>query len=145
MTNLEQDLEVLKGLKKLKIIQIYKVGHFYESTFAIRCKDVKDIEEARKIILNLHSVWQDEYTDEEYIKKFGKPKTLILGEEICHLRYTGEWITTGYEYRETDWIMTWKKTNKTGRGSMECYVFYLEDHFNEYQTYVRESELKEYE
>ena len=31
-------------------MKIYRVGEFYEETYAIKCKDVKDIEEARNII-----------------------------------------------------------------------------------------------
>ena len=37
---------------KEKKLKVYSVGEYYEETYAIRCKDVKDIEEARNIILN---------------------------------------------------------------------------------------------
>ena len=47
-------------------MKIYRFGEFYEETYAIKCKDVKDIEEARNIILNIHLNWKDEYSDEEY-------------------------------------------------------------------------------
>lgn len=131
---------------KSKAIKIYSVGDFYETTYAIRCKDVKDIEEARNIILKFYGDWKDEYSDEEYQNKFGKPKVVILKEETCYIRHCGEWVSYGYECVEWDWKMSWKKTDKIGRGSMKCYVFYVEDSFSEYETYLEEkSEVKENE
>ena len=119
-------------------MKIYRVGEFYEEIYAIKCKDVKDIEEARNIILNIHLNWKDEYSDEEYKNKFGKPKTVILGEETCYIRYCGEWISYGYECVECDWKMSFKKTDKTGRGAMKCYVFYVENSYSEYNEYLRD-------
>ena len=123
-----------------KEIKIYSVGDFYEETYAIKCKDVKDIDEARNIILKIYADWKDTYFDEEYQKKFGKPKVVILKEETCYMRHCGEWVSCGYECVEWDWQMTWKKTNKTGRGAMKCYVFYIENSYREYDTYLREKE-----
>ena len=122
-------------------MKIYRIGEFYEETYAIKCKDVKDIEEARNIILNIHLNWKDEYSDEEYKKKFGKRKTVILGEETCYIRYCGEWVSYGYECVEWDWKMTWKITNKIGRGAMKCYVFYVQHSYSEYEKYLREKEI----
>ena len=119
-------------------MKIYRFGEFYEETYAIKCKDVKDIEEARNIILNIHLNWKDEYSDEEYKNKFGKPKTVILDEETCYIRYCGEWVSYGYECVEWDWKMSFKKTNKTGRGAMKCYVFYVESSYCEYEEYLRD-------
>lgn len=119
-------------MRKLKI---YYVGNFYEETYAIRCKDVKDIEEARNIILNYYATWKDKYSDEEYQKIFGKPKVVILKEEMCYIRYCGEW-------GEWDWKMTFKKTDKIGRGAMKCYVFYVEDSFREYDIYIQEKKKR---
>lgn len=119
-------------------MKIYRIGKFYEEIYAIKCKDVKDIEEARNIILNIHAKFKDEYSDEEYKKKFEKPKTVILGEETCYIRYCGEWVSYGYECVEWDWEMSFKKTNKTGRGAMKCYVFYVESSYREYQEYLRD-------
>ena len=121
--------------KKLKI---YCVGDSFEETYAIKCKDVKDIEEARNIILKVYADWKDKYSDEEYQNKFGKPKVVILKEETCYIRHCGEWVIYGYEYKEWDWKMVWKKTDKIGRGAMQCYVFYIEDSFSEFETYLRE-------
>ena len=38
--------------------------------------------------------------------------------------------------------MTWKKTNKIGRGAMQCYVFYVENSYGEYEKYLKEKEDK---
>lgn len=121
--------------KKLKI---YCVGDSFEETYAIKCKDVKDIEEARNIILKVYADWKDKYSDEEYQNKFGKPKVVILKEETCYIRHCGELVIYGYEYKGWDWKMGWKKTDKIGRGAMQCYVFYIEDSFSEFETYLRE-------
>ena len=118
--------------------KIYCVGDSFEETYAIKCKDVKDIEEARNIILKVYADWKDKYSDEEYQNKFGKPKVVILKEETCYIRHCGELVIYGYEYKEWDWKMGWKKTNKIGRGAMKCYVFYIEDSFSEFETYLRE-------
>ena len=128
-------------------MKIYNVGSIFDETYAIKCKDVKDIEEARNIILNLYANWKDEYSDEEYQKRFGKPKVAILKEETCYIRYCGEWVSYDYECVEWDWKMTWKITNKIGRGAMKCYVFYVEDSYREYDIYSREKnkEVKENE
>ena len=75
--------------KKLKI---YCVGDSFEETYAIKCKDVKDIEEARNIILKVYADWKDKYSDEEYQNKFGKPKVVILKEETCYIRHCGELV-----------------------------------------------------
>ena len=128
---------------KEKKLKIYSVGKYYEETYAIKCKDVKDVEEARNIILNFYANWKDEYSDEEYQKRFGKSKVVILKEETYYIRYCGEWVSYGYEYVEWDWQMTWKKTNKIGRGAMQCYVFYVENSFREYDIYSREKEVLE--
>lgn len=125
--------------------KIYSIGYWYESTYAIRCKDVKDIEEARNIILNFYAKWKDTYSDEEYQKKFGKPKVVILGEETCYIRYTGRWLEYGYESPEWDWVMAWNKTDKISCGAMKCYVFYVEDSFSEYNIYLEENKIKEVE
>ena len=128
---------------KEKKLKVYSVGEYYEETYAIRCKDVKDIEEARNIILNYsYDDWKDEYSDEEYQKRFGKPKVVILKEETCYIRYCGEWVNYGYGCVEWDWQMTWKKTNKIGRGAMQCYVFYVEDSYSEYEKHLKEKEDK---
>ena len=128
---------------KEKKLKVYSVGKYYEETYAIKCKDVKDIEEARNIILNYsYADWKDEYSDEEYQKKFGKPKVIIKKEETCYIRYCGEWVNYGYECVECDWQMSWKKTSKIGRGAMQCYVFYVENSFREYDIYSREKEMK---
>lgn len=119
-------------------MKIYRIGSFYEETYAIRCKDVKDIEEARNIILKSYANWKDEYSDEEYQKRFGKPKVVILKEETCYIRYCGEWVNSGYEYEEWDWKMTFKKTDKIGRGAMKCYVFFVQHSYSEYEKYLRE-------
>lgn len=128
-------------------MKIYNVGSFYEETYAIRCKDVEDIEQARNIIYKFYADWKDEYSDEEYQKRFGKPKVVILKEETCYIRYCGEWVSYGYECVEWDWKMTWKITNKIGRGAMKCYVFYVQDSYSEYEKYLREKnkEVKENE
>ena len=118
--------------------KIYCVGDSFEETYAIKCKDVKDIEEARNIILKVYADWKDKYSDEEYQKKFGKPKVVILKEETCYIRHCGELVIYGYEYKGWDWKMGWKKTDKIGRGAMQCYVFYIEDSFSEFETYLRE-------
>lgn len=118
--------------------KIYYVGDSFEETYAIKCKDVKDIEEARNIILKVYADWKDKYSDEEYQKKFGKPKVVILKEETCYIRHCGELVIYGYEYKGWDWKMGWKKTDKIGRGAMQCYVFYIEDSFSEFETYLRE-------
>ena len=118
--------------------KIYCVGDSFEETYAIKCKDVKDIEEARNIILKVYADWKDKYSHEEYQKKFGKPKVVILKEETCYIRHCGELVIYGYEYKGWDWKMGWKKTDKIGRGAMQCYVFYIEDSFSEFETYLRE-------
>ena len=118
--------------------KIYCVGDSFEETYAIKCKDVKDIEEARNIILKVYADWKDKYSDEEYQKKFGKPKVVILKEETCYIRHCGELVIYGYEYKGWDWKMGWKKTDKIGRGAMQCYMFYIEDSFSEFETYLRE-------
>ena len=118
--------------------KIYCVGDSFEETYAIKCKDVKDIEEARNIILKVYADWKDKYSDEEYQNKFGKPKVVILKEETCYIRHCGELVIYGYEYKGWDWKMGWKKTDKIGRGAMQCYVFYIEDSFSEFETYLRE-------
>ena len=118
--------------------KIYCVGDSFEETYAIKCKDVKDIEEARNIILKVYADWKDKYSDEEYQNKFGKPKVVILKEETCYIRHCGELVIYGYEYKVWDWKMGWKKTDKIGRGAMQCYVFYIEDSFSEFETYLRE-------
>ena len=129
---------------KIKKTIIYRVGDFFEENYAIKCKDVKDIEEARNLILKFYSDWKDTYSDEEYQKKFGKPKVVILKEETCYIRYCGEWVSYGYECVEWDWIMSWKKTNKIGRGAMKSYLFYLENSDSEYEKYLREKlEIKD--
>lgn len=127
---------------KLNKPKIYMVGDYYEETYAIRCKDVKDIEEARNIILNFYAKWKNKYSDEEYQKKFGKPKVVILKEETCYIRYCIEWISCGYECVEWDFKMTWKKTNKIGRGAMQCYVFYVEDSYREFDKHLRVEALE---
>ena len=119
-------------------MKIYYVGNFFDEIYAIKCKDVKDIEEARNIILNHYATWKDKYSNEEYQKRFGKPKVVILKEEMCYIRYCGEWVSSGYEYEEWDWVMTFKKTDKIGRGAMKCYVFYVQDSYREYDIYSRE-------
>ena len=126
----------------MKQVRLYSVGKFYEETYAIPCKDVKDIEEARNIILSMRREWQETYTDEEYLKKFGKNKVVIYHEETCYIRYVGRWVCEGYEYKEWDWEMTWEKTNKIGRGAMECYVFFVENKYKEFDIYCRENEKK---
>lgn len=123
-------------------LKIYRIGNFFEETYAIKCKDVKDIEEARNIILNYYAAWKDEYSDEEYQKKFGKPKVVISKEETCYIRFCGEWVSYGYECVEWDWKMSWKKTNKIGRGAMQCYVFYVENSLCEFEKYLKEKEDK---
>ena len=129
---------------KIKKTIIYRVGDFFEENYAIKCKDVKDIEEARNLILKFYSDWKDTYSDEEYQKKFGKPKVVILKEETCYIRYCGEWVSYGYECVEWDWKMSWKKTNKIGRGAMKCYLFCVENSYSEYEKYLREkSEVKD--
>lgn len=123
----------------MKKIQVYGVGEYYENNYAIRCKDVKNIDEAREIILSMTREWQNEYTDEEYIKTFGYPKLVIEHEETCYLRYTGQWIVSGYEYKEADWVMSWKKTDIKGQGAMKCYVFYLRDTFGDFVKYMEKT------
>ena len=127
-----------KRNKPNKKRKIYCVGDSFEETYAIKCKDVKDIEEARNIILKVYADWKDKYSDEEYQNKFGKPKVVILKEETCYIRHCGELVIYGYEYKGWDWKMGWKKTDKIGRGAMQCYVFYIEDSFSEFETYLRE-------
>lgn len=123
-------------------MKIYSLGKYFEETYAIKCSDVKDIEEARDIILKYYSSWKDCYTDKKYLKKFGKQKVVILSEEVCYIRYTGHWESYGYEYVEYDYAMSWKKTNKIGRGAMKCYVFYIENSYREFDIYNREHENK---
>lgn len=125
----------------IKKVKIYNVGSFYEEAYAIRCKDVEDIEQARNIIYKFYADWKDEYSDEEYLRKFDKPKVVILKEETCYIRYCGEWVSYGYECVEWDWKMTWKITNKIGRGAMKCYVFYVQHSYSEYEKYLREKEI----
>lgn len=105
------------------MIKIYSLGDLYDDRIlAIRCKDVKDIEEARNIILNIRRKWQEEYTDEEYRQKFGRDKVLILNEETCHIRKIGRW----------------EKTEKLGRGAMKVYLFTCADDWTEYNIYFTE-------
>lgn len=122
------------------MIKIYSLGDccYDDRVLAIRCKDVKNIEEARNIILSIRRKWQEEYTDEEYRQKFGRDKVLILGEETCHIRKIGRWECSGYEYKEWNWVSRWKKTEKLGRGAMKVYLFYCADDWTEYNIYFTE-------
>ena len=124
---------------------VYVLGYklYNDNVYAIPCKKVKDIEEARKLILNIHRIWQDEYSDEEYKQKFGRDKVVIIKEETAHIRLLGKWETSGYEYHETEWIMGWQKTDKLGRGAMKCYIFTCQDDYVEYFKHLTEKELKQ--
>ena len=130
----------------MKVIKIYYLGEFYESTYAIRCKDVKDIDEAREIILSKRNKWQEEFTDEEYKQKFGRNKVEILKERKAFVRLIHRYVKTSYEYNEYDMRSEWQETNKGGRGAMECYVFETRNDDDIYWDFVFEKErIKECE
>ena len=60
---------------KEKKLKVYSVGEYYEETYAIRCKDVKNIEEARNIILNYsYDDWKEWV---EYKTSIGKNLTIL--------------------------------------------------------------------
>lgn len=106
-------------------MKIYQLGNCMSDTYAIPCNRVKDIEEARDIILHCTHAWQDKYTDEEYIEKFSHPKRIIEAEKIGYIRYTGQWVLMR-------WIMRWNETQKIGRGAIKCYIFCLNDLWGDY-------------
>lgn len=115
-----------------KEIKIYPIGESYGDKFAIRVKDIPDIEEARNIMKKLTRKWQDNFTDEEYIKKFGHEKVVITNEEKSYVRNVGRWVEYGYEYKEYDFVHTYEISEKGGRGAMLCWVFNIEDRTSDY-------------
>ena len=119
------------------MIRIYHIGNwiYNDSTIAIPCKDVLDINEARNTVLNIRREWQEEYSDEEYNKIFGKNKVIILEEKTSYIRKIGHWVCSGYEYKEWDWVSYWKETEIFGRGAMKCYIFKCQDLYNEYNIH----------
>ena len=128
---------------KNKGIKIYQLGHWTSETYAIPCNRVKDIDEARDIILHHTYAWQDKYTDEEYIEKFSHPKRNIEVEKVGYIRFTGQWVSMGYECAEWDWIMEWNETQKIGRGAIKCYIFCLNDLWGDYGQITDEEEIND--
>ena len=116
-----------KKIKMYEIGGIYFCPEYVSYKYAIRVKDVPDIEEARKIIIEFLRKFKNELTDEEYIKKFGHEKVVITKEEKTYVRNTRRWIQWEDDEDDCEYINTYETSKKGGRGSMLCWVFYIED------------------
>lgn len=122
-----------------KEIKIYSIG-YHGRTCAIRVRDVPTLEEARKIIKAYRYKWQNKYTDEEYIAKFGHEKVVIVSEDQSYIRHIGRWVEYGYEYKEYDFIQTYEKFKNGGRGAMLCWVFEIEERISDFFKQREEEE-----
>ena len=111
--------------KKIKMYQIggiYFCPEYVSYKYAIRVKDVPDIEEARKIINEFLRKWK-----ENHIRIFGNEKVVITKEEKTYVRNTRRWIQWEDDKDDYEYINTYETSKKGGRGSMLCWVFDIED------------------
>lgn len=111
--------------KKIKIYQIggiYFCPEYVSYRYAIRVKDVPDIEEARKIINEFLRKWK-----ENHIRIFRHENIVISKEEKSYVRNTRRWIQWEDDKDDYEYINTYETSKKGGRGSMLCWVFEVED------------------